>query len=602
MTFLDAAIAILQREGRPLHYKQLTEIAVQENLLTVIGRTPEATMQQRLNDALKKADPASLLVRDKPGVYGLRYYPAKTGDAAKPETKAAEQTAAVQAPEQAAVQAPESVEPSAAPATDSAAHVEASADAGAERNEGRRRRGGRGRRKGGEVEAGVAQGASDREATLPVTAARAEAPAAPTATEARPAGEGVVPERRSFAEAAAVVQAAHRRLDAERARNGAQPAEAQEPTPAPIAAPFVPAAAKVVGEGPVAGGPAVATLEDEDEELEHTTGPVMAPAFGTEELVRGEENRRLYEEPRERNRYRDRRDRHDRDRRDHERQAQRPPESAEARGPAPARPAEVSAAEPVSSSPIQAVVDILRNTDGRPMHLRQIVEMALKRKLLRGDVHELVRLLRGVILIDGREREAAGLRPRVKNAGGTNYVIADRRLEPELAQQERELGERADRLTEATRKTLLRRIGRLPAPGFETLMRLLLARLGLVQAEAIKRGEGVCYFSAERPQSQGRRRRVLVAMWPGEAELGRRAVGELRTGIEARGFDEGLLLSAGRAGADALAELTAAGGAITMCDGDELGALCVRHGVGATRRSLPMVTLDLDLLGELTEG
>ena len=54
MTFLEAAIAILKREGRPLHFKQLTEIALKENLLTVVGRTPEATMQQRLNDALKK--------------------------------------------------------------------------------------------------------------------------------------------------------------------------------------------------------------------------------------------------------------------------------------------------------------------------------------------------------------------------------------------------------------------------------------------------------------------------------------------------------------------------------------------------------------------
>ena len=54
MTFLEAAIAILKREGKPLHFKKLTEIALKENLLTVVGRTPEATMQQRLNDAMKK--------------------------------------------------------------------------------------------------------------------------------------------------------------------------------------------------------------------------------------------------------------------------------------------------------------------------------------------------------------------------------------------------------------------------------------------------------------------------------------------------------------------------------------------------------------------
>ncbi len=46
MTFLEAAIAILKREGKPLHFKKLTEIALKDNLLTVVGRTPEATMQQ----------------------------------------------------------------------------------------------------------------------------------------------------------------------------------------------------------------------------------------------------------------------------------------------------------------------------------------------------------------------------------------------------------------------------------------------------------------------------------------------------------------------------------------------------------------------------
>src|SRR5436853_7709077 len=84
MTFLEAAIAILQREGRPLHFKQLTEIALKDNLLTVVGRTPEVTMQQRLNDALKKEDPHLMLVREKPGVFGLRFYP-KRGEAGAPE-------------------------------------------------------------------------------------------------------------------------------------------------------------------------------------------------------------------------------------------------------------------------------------------------------------------------------------------------------------------------------------------------------------------------------------------------------------------------------------------------------------------------------------
>ena len=75
MTFVDAAIAILQREGKPLHFKKLTEIALRDNLLTFVGKAPEATMQQKLNDALKGPDGGGPLTREKPGIFGLRVYP-----------------------------------------------------------------------------------------------------------------------------------------------------------------------------------------------------------------------------------------------------------------------------------------------------------------------------------------------------------------------------------------------------------------------------------------------------------------------------------------------------------------------------------------------
>src|SRR5438445_709051 len=74
MTFLEAALEILRREGRPLHYKDLTERAMGKKLLTFVGRTPEVTMQTQLTAAVKKA-PGSPFVRVKPGVFGLLRYP-----------------------------------------------------------------------------------------------------------------------------------------------------------------------------------------------------------------------------------------------------------------------------------------------------------------------------------------------------------------------------------------------------------------------------------------------------------------------------------------------------------------------------------------------
>jgi hypothetical protein len=41
MTFLEAAIELLRQAGKPLSYKELTELAVKRDMLTQVGRTPE---------------------------------------------------------------------------------------------------------------------------------------------------------------------------------------------------------------------------------------------------------------------------------------------------------------------------------------------------------------------------------------------------------------------------------------------------------------------------------------------------------------------------------------------------------------------------------
>ena len=96
MTFLEAALDILKREGRPLHFKELTERAMTKKLLTFVGRTPEVTMQTQLTTAVKKA-PGNPFVRVKPGVFGLLRYP---------ELTAEEKAAAVEEKAPAAARAP----------------------------------------------------------------------------------------------------------------------------------------------------------------------------------------------------------------------------------------------------------------------------------------------------------------------------------------------------------------------------------------------------------------------------------------------------------------------------------------------------------------
>src|SRR5215470_2795607 len=73
MTFIEAAIDVLRQTGRPLHVRELTERSIKLNLLSHTGRAPEATMQTRLAQEVKKGDRTPLVQKGK-DLFGLRRY------------------------------------------------------------------------------------------------------------------------------------------------------------------------------------------------------------------------------------------------------------------------------------------------------------------------------------------------------------------------------------------------------------------------------------------------------------------------------------------------------------------------------------------------
>ncbi|MEZ4226648.1 MAG: HTH domain-containing protein [Polyangiaceae bacterium] len=81
MTFTEAAAQVLRLVGKPLHYKEITDVAIERNLLSHVGKSPEVTMGARLAALVKKADKENPLVRVKPGVFALREWDQKTIDA-----------------------------------------------------------------------------------------------------------------------------------------------------------------------------------------------------------------------------------------------------------------------------------------------------------------------------------------------------------------------------------------------------------------------------------------------------------------------------------------------------------------------------------------
>jgi ribonuclease E len=71
MTFIEAAIEVLRREGRPLHYEKITELAIKYRILSHVGKNPESTMSTRLSIQARGNRSQSQLVRLKPGIFAL---------------------------------------------------------------------------------------------------------------------------------------------------------------------------------------------------------------------------------------------------------------------------------------------------------------------------------------------------------------------------------------------------------------------------------------------------------------------------------------------------------------------------------------------------
>jgi len=69
--FKAAAREVLREVGHPLHYSDITEMALESGYLKSAGLTPHNTMRARLSVDVRD-NPESAFVQTAPGVYGLR--------------------------------------------------------------------------------------------------------------------------------------------------------------------------------------------------------------------------------------------------------------------------------------------------------------------------------------------------------------------------------------------------------------------------------------------------------------------------------------------------------------------------------------------------
>jgi hypothetical protein len=596
MTFVEAAFEVLRWEGRPLHYKELTERALAKKLLTFVGRTPEVTMQTQLTAAVKKA-PGNPFVRVKPGVFGLLRYP---------EISAEERAAA------------------AAKAEESSARPRGDAEPAPSGEGGRRRR----RR-------GSGRGREER----PERPER-RAPAAPAA------GAAAEPATGSPHDDGDIEEPDHGGLSAEARAAALAETGVLEGDDETAGDEEVPRAMDSIEDEPVEGpAPLEATEASSDEDLE---GDVEGEGdegeeggeTGADEVGPPGEGPRAAE-PEQGMGGRRRRRRRRRGGRGGEMEtfgdAPRAAEGLASSGggspgapglppgleagafgtgepsSAPALPADGAGAATASSgdngqgprrimTPVDAAIEILRGqAPGRGVHVRQIADAASRRRLVHGEPNEAWRVMRTALAAEPRERLRAGVRPRLRSAGAGLFALARRPPEGELERAEQVFGEARRALRERTVASLERRLGELPGPAFEALARVLLQREGFGPATFVKRVDGTVYVEALRGRG-GRPSRCLIGFRFGGATVARGAILELRYGIRARGQDEGLLMVAGRLSEEAIAAWKQPGPPIEIADGAALAETCIRHGVGVINTMVSVDFVDADFFAEIAEG
>src|SRR3954469_10460272 len=71
MTFTEAAVEVLRRTGKPLHFKEIAEVALKENLLSHVGQDPELTMGQRLAAMAKRDEDRKVVAVTPDGTFAL---------------------------------------------------------------------------------------------------------------------------------------------------------------------------------------------------------------------------------------------------------------------------------------------------------------------------------------------------------------------------------------------------------------------------------------------------------------------------------------------------------------------------------------------------
>ena len=261
--------------------------------------------------------------------------------------------------------------------------------------------------------------------------------------------------------------------------------------------------------------------------------------------------------------------------------------------------------EEIGRDTADAVVAILaRRDDRQPVGLRTLIEEGLRSGKLAGDPALLQSMVSAAIRVDGARRALRGERSRLRLAGG-RVGLLDWTLPPDLVRAEAEALAALERLRDASRRYVVRRINELPQASFVEASALLLERMGISSIRSTRRPglsqveAHLCGIARRGPEEIP----VAIVLRRG-GEVGRERVIELRGSLHHyNNARTGWLFTTGQVLSGARDEASQDGAApITLVDGVGLGRLLDEHKVLVNHATVTLPYLDIDLFDQLRGG
>lgn len=246
----------------------------------------------------------------------------------------------------------------------------------------------------------------------------------------------------------------------------------------------------------------------------------------------------------------------------------------------------------------ELVISLLQRRDDRnAVPFRALVDDAIRAGRLTGDANVLAASLAASCRADSARREGRGDRARLR-VQGSRVALLEWSLGGEVARAEEEALLALERLRDAARRQLVRKLNELPQSAFIELIALTLERVGLSNLRSIRRAgasQGELFVTGT-ARVAGEEIPAAILLKRG-GEVGRERVIELRGSLHhfnhARAawiVTTGSILSGAR---EEAASTEAA--PVTLIDGQLLSRWMDEHSVGVrhARVSIPYVDLDL---------